>query len=366
MDTLRYRVGRPRRIALAVLVPVAFVTLSTGPSGAAPQGPPNNGDAHRPVDPGENETALRHWTEERMKNAQPASLRVVGQGNSPAEPPDRGRPFDVPPAPPTPPAAGKDKAGPDAGPAPEAPSTSGTTAQESSTTEGYWQGSNTANPNRQIGRLFYQKWSGGAWRDGWCSASVVNSENKSVVWTAGHCVYETYSNVWNRNYVFCPGYRNGSCPLGRWTPYSQRTTSQWQSAVCTADGRCNTNEFNYDLGALKMNTLNGYRIANYLGSHGVRFNSATYQYRYLFGYPGNKSSGQYLYYCAGNNTYIYGNLRLAPCSAGGGASGGPWLSQVASSWLGYVDSVNSHGDGTYMAGPYQGAVAQSLYGGVRY
>ena len=193
----------------------------------------------------------------------------------------------------------------------------------------------------------------------------MSSENKSVVWTAGHCVFQTHTNTWNRNYTFCPGYRNGVCPFGQWTPSTQHTTSQWQGSVCTADGRCSPQEFLYDLGALKMNAINGTRIANWVGSHGIQFNGATYQHRYAFGYPLNKSNGEYMYYCAGNNSYVSGNLRIA-CTAGGGASGGPWLSQINSSWLGVVHSVNSHGGSTYMGGPYQGTVAQQLFTSVRY
>ncbi len=366
------------RSAVILIAGVTVLSVTTGAANAdsntnAASAAANAPGASRRVDAQENNRAAKFWTPERMKNSQTPSLKIRGNGTPQAAPADQGSPVHVAPANP---AAGAKNTAPDAttGAADastvQALSTSGTVAATSttSTTEGYWQGSNTANPNAQIGRLFYQQWDAASatWKNYNCSGTVVTSENKSVVWTAGHCVYQTYSNVWNRNYVFCPGYRNGTCPYGRWTPYSQSTTTQWQNSTCTIDNRCSQAEFQYDLGALKMNAINGYRIANWVGSHGIQFNGAIYQYRYLFGYPLNKTSGQYLYYCAGNNTYAYGNLRMAPCTAGGGASGGPWLSQINSSWLGVVHSVNSHGDDTYMGGPYQGTVAQNLYGRVRY
>ena len=177
-------------------------------------------------------------------------------------------------------------------------------------TEGYVQGSSTNAPARQIGRLFFQIWNPvtAQFRNSWCTATVVSAENRSVVWTAGHCVYETYSNRWNRNYTFCPGYRNGGCPLGRWTPYRQATTAQWQNARCDPYGRCYESEFRYDLGVLKMNTLNGYRIQGWIGSQGIAFNGAGTQYRNAYGYPKNKSNGEYLYVCRGTNGWLENNL----------------------------------------------------------
>ena len=47
----------------------------------------------------------------------------------------------------------------------------------------------------------------------------------------------------------------------------------------------------------------------------------------------------------------------------GGASGGPWITWPQSSWLGYVNSVNSHKvwGGEWMNGPYFGNAEMSLF-----
>src|SRR4051812_8623047 len=65
-----------------------------------------------------------------------------------------------------------------------------------------------------------------------CSATVIAAENRSTVWTAGHCVFNTNSNVWNRTCIFCPGYRDNNgvpgeaedCPFGKWTVRYHATT----------------------------------------------------------------------------------------------------------------------------------------------
>jgi V8-like Glu-specific endopeptidase len=321
------------------------------------------------VDARENDRALTYWTAERLLAARDALPSVHGKAGNMA-PVERGKPFELAGSAPR---AGAKASAPDATVTRSTrvgtPANLSTTAAMSSTaaSEGYWQGSNTASPNSQIGHLFFQEWdpTTGKWLDYNCSGTVVNSANKSVVWTAGHCVYNTFANTWNRNYVFCPGYRAGACALGKWTAAVNATTPQWQNATCTFDGRCTEAEFQYDLGALKMNLYSGWRIGDWVGYHGIKFNGATIQSRYLFGYPLNKANGDYLYFCAATNTVAGGNLRMAPCSAGGGASGGPWLSEISASWLGVVQSVNSHSDmATYMSGPYMGAVAQTLYGTV--
>lgn len=357
-----HRLTTPRALCVSLLLAAFAPTLALAPNASAGSGA--TGVSGRPaptaavddVGTKENADAIAYWTPERMKNSR-VSMPAARGSKSPTAAVDRGEMTSL----------GSSK--PTASATAAQATVSALATSTTSTSEGYWQASNTANPNRQIGRLFYQQWDAvsATWKNYNCSGTVVSAENKSVVWTAGHCVFQTYSNVWNRNYVFCPGYRAGSCALGKWTPYSQSTTSQWQNSVCNATGSCTVAEFQYDFGALRMNAISGYRIADWVGSHGIQFNGPTYQYRYLFGYPLNKSAGEYLYYCYGStNSYVGGVLRVAPCTAGGGASGGPWLSEINSSWLGRVTSVNSHGDNTYMGGPYQGNVSLSLFNTVRY
>jgi hypothetical protein len=48
-----------------------------------------------------------------------------------------------------------------------------------------------------------------------CSGTALLSGNKSVVWTAGHCVHDGASNF-HTNWAFVPGYADGSSP-SRWS-----------------------------------------------------------------------------------------------------------------------------------------------------
>ena len=46
-----------------------------------------------------------------------------------------------------------------------------------------------------------------------CSGTALLSGNKSVVWTAGHCVNEGPGDF-ATNWEFVPAYKDGSAPLG--------------------------------------------------------------------------------------------------------------------------------------------------------
>jgi len=245
--------------------------------------------------------------------------------------------------------------------------------------EDYWRYSTTAMPARAIGRLFYRTWNPYRrnFRDSSCTATVVAAENRATVWTAGHCVFNTYSNVWSKKYVFCPGYRDANgiawegrdCPMGKWGVKYQQTTPQWKNAVCDPDGRCSNPEFNHDFAALTMYPRNGYRIQRITGSHVIRYNQ-TLGAHYLFGYPAVLNAwlpfdGRWLYWCWGDNTYEHFHLVML-CHASGGASGGPWLGVWNTQGVAYLDTVNSHGGETHMHASYQGLSAQRLYNKMRY
>lgn len=190
-----------------------------------------------------------------------------------------------------------------------------------------------------------------------CSASIVNSEGKSLVWTAGHCLSD--NRVWSYNVSFVPAYSNGYRPYGTWYARTLTTTSAWFYNRSFAD----------DVGAATMNRNFGARIADYLGAQGIMWNQSANYYANAFGYPAaSPYNGAYLVradgstYNPGNGTiYMYSGLT-------GGSSGGPWFRNFNGSW-GYV---NGHNDFIYtsspawMYSPYYGNQVASLYNAVRY
>ena len=195
-----------------------------------------------------------------------------------------------------------------------------------------------------------------------CSASVIQSNSGDLISTAGHCVYDTDRKTWynNNNWVFIPAYSNGNKPYGTWPGRRFTAQNAWLSSA----------DFNYDVGLVALQTLNGKHIQSVVGAQGISFNQPRGAYTYSFGYPSNINNGETLQSCASYtqktqynpNTYFGQGL---PCIMGQGCSGGPWLQNfVTSTGLGYVTSVNSFtvvGISNVMNGPYFDSNIKTLY-----
>ncbi len=205
----------------------------------------------------------------------------------------------------------------------------------------------TSAPTRTNGKVFFSD--GGS--NYVCSGTAVLSGNKSVVWTAGHCVHDGASNF-HTNWSFVPAYADGSAPYGEWTARTLLTTSGWASG----------GDFSYDNGAAVVNA-NGSALTDVVGGRNIAFNTARNQNYAAHGYPAAPPfNGQRLWVC--NSPLVYDDTSANPptmgidCDMTGGSSGGGWIAG------GSVVSVNSYGYTTLpnvMFGPYQGSVAQSLY-----
>ena len=129
-----------------------------------------------------------------------------------------------------------------------------------------------AYPNRTVGKLFF---SNAAGQDFVCSASVVNSENKDIVWTAGHCV-SNGAGAFYRNWRFAPARRLGANPYGVWAPRRVATLTEWHSL----------GNLRQDVGALVMrNNASGASIANAIGALGLQFNASRIRSWNAMGYP---------------------------------------------------------------------------------
>ena len=190
-----------------------------------------------------------------------------------------------------------------------------------------------------------------------CSASIVNSEGRSLVWTAGHCLAD--EGVWSSNVSFVPAYSNGARPYGTWSAKDLTTTGGWFYF----------GDYGYDVGAITVNPSGGVRIADHLGAQGIAWNQTASYATSAFGYPAaSPYDGQYLYRADGTTSdegdgtiYMYSGLT-------GGSSGGPWFRNFDGSW----GVVNGHNDFIYTASPdwmyspYYGTQVANLYNAVRY
>lgn len=202
------------------------------------------------------------------------------------------------------------------------------------------------------GKVYYRKPDGTDWQ---CSAGAVNSAKRRLVWTAGHCVHTgPGANAgWMTNWMFIPGYDNGSRPAGTFPYYQLWAITAW----------INNGDLHYDSGvAITWNNEFNRRVVDAVGGNGLIINPGR-PFVTAIGYPSNISGGEAQSYCqvwlrASNSFQELSCNRLA------GASGEPWLRDYNfASGLGYIVSNNSFRthDGPPVYGPYYDNVMGSLH-----
>src|SRR5690242_11918704 len=128
----------------------------------------------------------------------------------------------------------------------------------------------TQAPTSTHGKVFFTL--GG--NDYVCSGTALLSGNKSVVWTAGHCLNEGPGDF-ATNWQFVPAYKDGAAPLGVYVAENLYTTSAWG----------NSGDFSYDLGAAVVAPAGGTALTDRVGGRGIAFNSSRNQTYQSYGYP---------------------------------------------------------------------------------
>lgn len=190
-----------------------------------------------------------------------------------------------------------------------------------------------------------------------CSASSINSRNKSLVMTAGHCVHSGPLTGWHDNFAYVPAYYNGRAPHGVWT---------WQRVI-TFKGWTHFGGFNYDQAFITVQPKNGVRLVNRVGANGLTVGANSQQKSVrAFGWPAERPfTGGVPYFCDGRTGKRSGSIdSTLGCAMNGGASGGPWLINRVNDTVGYVYAVTSrrtlYGQPTLLAAPNSLAV-KNLY-----
>lgn len=219
------------------------------------------------------------------------------------------------------------------------------------------------------GKVFFTKPGGGNYV---CSGTIINSEGKDTVWTAGHCVHGGKGSTgWHYNWSFVPAYDDDLAnprPYGTWTARSLASRTAWT----------NNSDFSQDIGVATMNTnFGGWHIVDYFGGQGFTVNRGkSGVYEYAFGYPAEwPFDGGNLYRCQGYTSpewdilITWSQTVKIPCDMTRGSSGGGWLYSYNGNW-GYLNGVNSRIDRivgpTIMLSPYFDDDAWSLYNFTRY
>jgi V8-like Glu-specific endopeptidase len=222
---------------------------------------------------------------------------------------------------------------------------------------------------RTVGRLFSKKPDGTDWV---CSATLVDSANRSVVWTAGHCVHTGRGGAPHTNFAFVPGYRpqtaGGPAPFGVWPATYWGTSTSW-----TVEG--DANHFRRDFGGVVLAKDGlGRPLTDVLGAaQHIAFARKAPTKVATFGYPALAPfNGESIYQCGPNRlgrTARVGGAGPDPlgisCSQTAGASGGPWLRErVRATNIGTlvsVTSVKAFGR-SRLYGPVLNSVARRVYG----
>jgi V8-like Glu-specific endopeptidase len=274
------------------------------------------------------------WTPQRMRRATPLAAtptrREVARASRASQAaPNRGHAVTIPPTP------GRRPSGSSSVVSPK--------AQQIADPTKY--------PYRTQGKLFFKS-GGGSYV---CSATVVNTPSKRVIFSAGHCAVD--GGVWSKNVAFVPGYHNGARPYGTFVATKLYSINGW----------INNENFSYDMSAAVLGGTQ--KVANVVGSRGIRWNLARPQNFVSFGYPaGFPFNGETLWSCPSpyrgqDSTTSNPRTQWITCDMTGGSSGGGWIVQNA-----YLNSVNSYGyvsQPNRMYGPYFGTAAANLYNGVK-
>ncbi|MEI2732494.1 MAG: hypothetical protein V9G08_10955 [Dermatophilaceae bacterium] len=217
-----------------------------------------------------------------------------------------------------------------------------------------------------MGKVFFTKSGGGNYV---CSATIVNSEGKDTVWTAGHCVHGGSGGTWHYNWTFVPAYDDDLAnprPYGTWSANQLWSKSAWTGS----------SDFSQDMGVAIMNPNWGWHIVDYFGGQGLTVNRGKSVYEYAFGYPAEAPfDGGNLMRCQGWTSpewdawLFWSQTGKISCDMTRGSSGGGWLTDYDGNW-GRLNGVNSRIDRivgpTIMLSPYFDDDAWGLYNSTRY
>ncbi|MEE8496493.1 MAG: hypothetical protein V3S21_08445, partial [Xanthomonadales bacterium] len=253
------------------------------------------------------------------------------------------------------------------------------------------------------GRLYFEMPKNGKWKGPWagyvCSATVVydgdrtDGDDRSVILTAAHCVYDDVNKAFARNVLFIPNQADttstsgtdlncGNDPLGCWVPsfgvvdddWTKRTFPNnipWDYAYyVVSNSGAHTGTGSEDdildvvAGDMAMDFGPPAPVVND-GTVGKESPDFTHALGYSY------SEDPKFMYCAEDMTTVGDhNWWLPSCELSGGSSGGPWVQKMGTEadLAGYGDgpviSVNSWGYTTSpgMAGPkLSGTSAQCVF-----
>lgn len=292
---------------------------------------------------GRAQATLEYWTAKRMRRAEPRGIARPGGFEPAVRVPRRGAPAYIPGARPRERSTPELRSG-------AIPAGGRLAAQSHIDFKRYQVRKTRKFPARTHGKVFATD-RVGAYQ---CSATVVTAENKSTVFTAGHCVRDF---GWAKRFLFVPGFRNGSKPFGKFPARDLFVAPQW--------ARSENRKFDIGAAVLRRNGA-GNEVQRAVGARGIAFNQRRQQRYKELAYPAAPPfNGQLLFAC--ESPYGGSDLFPAPgppplrfgCDLTAGASGGGWV--VRNEFLTSVDSYAYIGEPEHVYGPYFGKAAKNLW-----
>ncbi len=220
-------------------------------------------------------------------------------------------------------------------------------------------------PARYLGRLFATI---GPTTTLSCSATVVDSPNRSTLWTAGHCVHGGRGKDWYQNLVFVPDYDAGGdtadpralAPYGRWPVTSAATSDDW---LANGDAQHSVGDY---AALLVGPDPAGRRVQDVVGAAPILFDAPRGVTISAYGFPAEPPyDGNALYECSSASATFRSAADPGPdlvwigCDLTPGVSGGGWFATVAGrTYLVSNFSMWSPSQGHF--GPYLSADARAV------
>lgn len=209
-------------------------------------------------------------------------------------------------------------------------------------------------PLSTVGKVFLTSQGG---QDFVCSGTAVTSDNKSVVDSAGHCLY--MNGQWVKNVIFCPLYDTGKTPYGCWAARDLEVPSDWLNPK--------PNDYHHDFGIAVVAANNQGSLTDVVGGAGWAYNQPANQPFSAYGYPaGYPFDGQTRQSCEASSGTLWphgdGTVVSIPCDMTGGSSGGPWFIKIDGNWYlnGHNDFISSL-QPKHMFSPYYDDTWYALY-----
>lgn len=198
---------------------------------------------------------------------------------------------------------------------------------------------------RVTGKLFLR----GYGSDSYCSASVVNSDSKRMIATAGHCLHGGAGSDWFTDMVFVPRYdgtADDPTPVGVWQVATMRTFAVWAREGGPILNSTTEEAYARDIGFASLykggdGVLS--KIVHSVGANGIHYNRDDAWPATIAGYPSNLDDGEVAQSCSmwtvEDQQWWYRFVNL--CDFYPGSSGGPWYNALGTNGLGYIRGVTS-------------------------